>query len=138
MKGISIALATMIGSTALSDVIVPVRTIRAGEIIISEDLTVHSDDIKGAVSTMRSIIGQEARIALYAGRPIWLQDVSPPALINRNELVMLIFVRGSLRIATEGRALGRGAVGDSIRAMNMVSRMTVTGRVLMDGTIEVQ
>lgn len=121
-----------------ADILVPVRTIRAKDIITAEDLTVKDADIAGALSDPRDLIGQEAQIALYAGRPVRPGDVGPPATVGRNDIVTLVFLQGSLRIATEGRALGRGAPGDTIRAMNLSSRTTVTGRIQSDGSIEVQ
>ena len=74
-------------------------------------------------------IGQEARVTLYAGRPIPLSGLAPPALVERNQLVTLIFRRGGLDIRADGRALGRGAAGDEIRIMNLGSRSTIFGTV---------
>ena len=65
----------------------------------------------------------------YAGRPIPLSGLAPPALVERNQLVTLIFRRGGLDIRADGRALGRGAAGDEIRIMNLGSRSTIFGTV---------
>jgi flagella basal body P-ring formation protein FlgA len=43
-----------------------------------------------------------------------------------------------LRIAADGRALGRGAAGAHIRVMNLASRNTVGGEVQPDGTVHVR
>lgn len=136
-----IALAFMIAvmaQTAAADIIVPVRNIRPKEIIAPADLTIKQVDVAGAVTTMDELVGQEARVALYVGRPIRRGDFGAPAIIERNDLVTLIFRKGALNIATEGRALGRGAEGEAIRVMNLSSRTTVSGRVRADGSIEVQ
>lgn len=138
MKNVVLCLALLISTSAVAEVIVPARTIRARAIISAEDLIRKPVDISGALSDLRAIVGQEARVVLYAGRPIRPGDVGPPAIISRNDLVVLVFARGPLRIATEGRALGRGAVGETVRAMNMASRMTVTGTIMPNGSIEVQ
>ena len=121
-----------------ADIVVPVRTIRAKEVIAPADLSIKATDIPGAISDVAELIGQEARIALYPGRPVRPGDVGPPAIVNRNDIVPLIHHRGSLRIATEGRALGRGAAGESVRIMNLSSRTTVWGRIRPDGQVEVQ
>lgn len=121
-----------------ADIIVPARTIRAREIIVAEDLVRKTADVPGALSDPHGIIGAEARTALYPGRPIRPQDIGPPAIIDRNDTVVLVFLRGGLEIVAEGRALGRGAVGDRVRAMNTSSRMTITGTVRPDGSIEVR
>jgi flagella basal body P-ring formation protein FlgA len=138
MRGVLISVLLLTGSWATAEVTVPVRTIRVKEIIREEDLILKSQDIKGAISQPQDIIGKEARITLYAGRPIRPRDIGSPAIIGRNDMVSLVFSTGFLNIVTEGRALGRGAVGDTIRAMNLGSRIAVTGIILADGSIEVQ
>lgn len=122
---------------ALAEIVVPTRTIRAKEVISAADLETKAGDSPGAVTRPDMLIGQEARVALYAGRPIRDADVGAPAIVDRNDLVLLVFNRQPLSITTDGRALGRGAAGDRIRVMNLSSRTTVTGRIRPDGKIEV-
>ena len=123
---------------AVADIVVPTRTIRAKSLIQASDLETKATKVAGAVTNPAELIGQEARIALYPGRPIRASDVGPPAIVSRNDLVTLVFGHALLSITTEGRALGRGAVGDRIRVMNLSSRTTVTGLIRADGQIEVQ
>ena len=125
------------GSPALSDIVVPARTIRAKQVITDQDVLFKSVDLEGVISDLPDVVGMEARVALYPGRPIRFGDVGPPAIVGRNDLVTLVFDRGGLSISTEGRALGRGSEGDVIRAMNLSSRTTVSGRIRSDGAIEV-
>ena len=138
MKILAFLAFTMAANGAVADVIVPVRNIRAREIIAAADLNVKQADVPGALTKLSDAAGLEARVALYAGRPLRPGDVGPPAIIGRNEIVVLIFRNGPLRIRTEGRALDRAASGDAVRVMNIASRTTVMGRVHPDGTIEVQ
>ncbi|EEE38812.1 flagella basal body P-ring formation protein FlgA [Rhodobacteraceae bacterium KLH11] len=124
--------------TAMAEIVVPNRTIRAKEVISASDLEIRAVEAQGAVRSAEALIGQEARIALYPGRPIRPSDIGPPAIVDRNDLVMLVFDRVALSITTEGRALGRGAAGERIRVMNLSSRTTVTGVIRPDGQIEVE
>ncbi len=121
-----------------ADILVPVRTIRAKEIILAEDLVRKDVIAAGALTDTRDLVGFEARVALYPGRPVRPGDVGPAAIVSRNDLVSLVFVKNGLRIVTEGRSLGRGAVGETIRAMNLSSRTTISGRIQSDGSIEVK
>ncbi len=131
-------LAMLIAQTAAADILVPVRTIRPKEVITGADLAMKPGDILGALSEPSDVIGQEARVALYPGRPVRAGDIGPPAIVERNDLVILTFRRGGLTISAEGRALGRGAEGELIRVMNLASRSTVTGRIAADGSVEVK
>jgi flagella basal body P-ring formation protein FlgA len=128
-------------STALSgaaETVVPLRTIRANAIIEAHDLGLQAGVVEGAFEDARNVVGQEAKVALYAGRPIRFDDIGAPAIVDRNQIVALFFTQGGLRISTEGRALSRGGVGDRIRVMNLESRATLFGLIQLDGSIEIQ
>lgn len=138
IRALLLFLAMMTAQSALAEIVVPVRTVRPKTILTAEDLAFKSVDVAGAITDPMDLIGQEARVALYAGRPIRYSDIGPPALVERNDLVTLRFHRGGLNIATEGRSLGRGSEGEIIRVMNLTSRTTVAGRISADGSIEVK
>ena len=129
--------ACLTATSAAADVVVAVRTIPANTLIAPEDLSLRPLDVPGAVTNPDEIVGLETRIALYAGRPVRPQDVGPPAIVDRNQIVPLVYEKGGLRIATEGRALDRGGPGDVIRIMNLSSRTTVTAVLEADGSARV-
>lgn len=132
-------IALMAGTApAFADIIVPVRNIRAKELINASDLAVKTGELPGVLTKISDATGMEARVALYAGRPMRPGDIGPPALITRNDIVTLTFSNGPLKIRTEGRALDRAASGEFVRVMNISSRTTITGRVRPDGMIEVK
>lgn len=124
-------------SVALGDTVVAARTIRSQTLLSAQDLALAPGTVPGTISNPHDIIGMEARVALYAGRPIRPEDIGPPALVERNQIVTLAFETGGLSIHAEGRALARGGVGDVIRVMNLGSRSTVSGTVMPDGRITV-
>lgn len=136
----SFILAVLITGTAassLAETLVAVRTIRPTTLLSEADVAVIKDTIPGALRHPLDVVGMEARVALYAGRPIHPSDIGPPALIERNEIVTLIYEQSGLRIATEARALDRAGEGDPIRVMNLSSRSTVSGRVDQLGRVVV-
>lgn len=122
---------------ALADTVVPVRTIRAQELIAQGDLQLRGVDVTGGFTAIEAVAGLEAKVALYPGRPVRRADVGPPAIVERNQVIVLTYNRGGLIIRTEGRALDRGSAGDRVKAMNLSSRSTVAGRVQPDGSISV-
>lgn len=125
----------MLATGARAETLVAARTIRAQGLIGASDLALAEGNLPGGFTNPGEVVGLEARVAIYAGRPILAGDVGPPALVERNQTVTLIYRRGPLTIIAEGRALDRGGVGDSVRAMNIASRTTVTGRVAGDGSV---
>lgn len=122
---------------ALAETLVAARTIRAQAILAPSDLKVIGADAPGALRDPAAAVGMEARRVLYEGRPIRPGDIGPPALIDRNQIVPLIYDRAGLVISTDARALSRGGEGDTIRVMNLASRTTVSGVVGIDGAVYV-
>ena len=122
---------------ALADSVVATRTIRAQAILGPQDVTLVAAAIPGALTTAEAAIGREARVAIYAGRPILANQIGNATVIERNQLVTILFVRGGLTIAAEGRALGRGAIGERVQVMNLASRTTLTGQITPEGAVAV-
>ncbi len=120
-----------------ADTLIAARTIRSQTLLSTADVIVVSNDLPGELSRPEDVVGLEARVVLYEGRPISASDVGPAAIIERNQIVTLVFNKGPLSIATEARSLGRGGIGDAIRVMNLASRNTVSGTITPDGSVVV-
>lgn len=131
-------LAGLCADAALAGTVLPVRAIRAQSMILSDDLEASDDaSIPGAVQSIEDAVGMEAKVTLYPGRPILETQIGPLAVIERNQPVRMTYAEGPLLITTEGRALDRGGVGESVRVMNLTSRQVVTGAVAADGSVKV-
>ncbi len=127
----------LLAGPALAESVVATRTIRAQSVLGPDDVTMVAAALPGALSDARHAVGLEARVAIYAGKPVRLSDLGPPTLVQRNQQVALIYLSGGLAISTEGRALARGSEGEVIRIMNLGSRTTVSGRIGPDGAVYV-
>ncbi|ARC90098.1 flagellar basal body P-ring formation chaperone FlgA [Rhodovulum sp. MB263] len=120
-----------------ADILVATRSVRGQTILGPGDVAVVAGEAVGTLTSPEEAIGQEARVNLYAGRPIRISDVGPPAIIERNQIVTLRYQSRGLSIAADARALDRAGVGDALRVMNLASRNTVTGFVAPDGSVVV-
>jgi flagella basal body P-ring formation protein FlgA len=137
MRGLT-ALCLMLSTGPLAaETVMATRTIRPQQVLTAEDIRIDHVQIEGAFSDPMEVIGMEARFAIYPGRAVMRGVLAEPALIDRNQAVELVFEHGGLRIAAEGRALGRGAVGDRIRVMNETSRTVLFGTVAPNGSVVV-
>ena len=117
--------------------LIATRMVRAATVVAATDVAVVDAAIEGALTTPDQAVGLEAKVTLYAGRPVRAGDLGPPALVEHNALVALAYRAGGLTILAEGRALARAAAGESVRVMNLASRTTVSGRVGPDGVVRV-
>lgn len=120
---------------SIAETLVATQTIRSHTLLMPEHLGVSAATVPGALSHPDQAIGQEARVILYAGRPIRPGDIGPAAIIERNQIVTLRYRSHALSIATEARALGRAGPGDVLRVMNLASRTTVSGVVSPQGDV---
>lgn len=120
---------------AMADSVVATHTIPAQSLIQPDDLTMVAAAIPNALGNIADAVGLEARVSIYAGRPVLASDLGAPAVVDRNQIVQLVYQSGALAILTEGRALARGGVGDVIRVMNLASRNTVSGRIAANGAV---
>jgi len=136
MLRLALALLILPGA-ALGESLVAARTIRAETVIGPDDLTTSDTAYPGALIHPADALGLEARVTIYAGRPVRAGDLGPPAVVERNQIVPISFLSGGLTIKAVGRALARGGVGDVIRVMNLESRTTVSGRIAPDGQLVV-
>lgn len=125
----------LLAGAASAETVVSTRTIRPQQIITAMDVRIDPADVPGAHQSLDDVIGQEARMAIYPGRAVMRGHLGAPALVDRNQVVEIVFVRGGLRIIAEGRALGRGAVGERIRVMNTDSKTVLSGTVSKNGAI---
>ena len=78
----------------VAETIVATRTIRSQAILTESDIELIEQNIAGALTSPEDVIGMEARVVLYAGRPIRINDIGPPALVERNQIVTLYFSTG--------------------------------------------
>lgn len=137
MRWIFVALLVCIGSLTRADVIVPVKTVRANTLLTLDMLTTKPLAQQHGLTVFDDVIGMESRVVLYAGRPIRAEDLIEPAIVQRNQIVPLLFNNVGLSISTYGRVLDRGAAGDIVRVMNLASRTTLFGQVQENGSVRV-
>lgn len=79
-----------------SQTVVAANAIRARSIITSEDLAVLDKDTIGGIANVAEIIGLEARVNLYGGRVIRASEIGAPAILERNQLVRMVYNTGQL------------------------------------------
>lgn len=132
------AIIALVASPLTADTVVATRTIPAQSIIMPGDIIIQDHETPGAIRQIDAAIGMEARVSLFAGRPIRQGDISRPAVVERNQIIALHYEANGLIITTEGRALGRAGPGDRIRVMNMSSRTTVSAQIGQDGAAYVR
>lgn len=137
MRGL-LCIAACLAGPAAADTVVALRSLQARTVIGAGDVALSPGTIAGAATRLEDVIGRETLVAVFKDRPVFARNAGAPTLVERNQIVPLVFTLGTLVISAEGRALGRGGAGDLIRIMNTASRATVTGMVMPDGSVSVK
>ncbi len=63
---------------------------------------------------IEQLVGLQMRRSLSTGLPLTEEDVGPPVVIERGELITIESVAGNITVSTQGKALSSGAVGEAI------------------------
>lgn len=129
---------------ALRYIDVPVlnRAISRGDVVGQGDLRMQSILYARTTGTptlthMDDIAGQAARRSLRAGLALSPDDLAAPLMVERQELVTLVYRHGSLALTVRARAMDDASEGQSIDVMNLQSNRVVRGVVAGHGLIHV-
>jgi flagellar basal body P-ring formation protein FlgA len=109
------------------------RHLRAGTILRRTDVII--GDGETAQAAAQDVIGMEVKRTIYADKAIMPEDISPPTAIKRNAIVTIEFKKGPLLITTEARVLEPGSVGESVRVMNLSSKVILTAIVVSSSKV---
>lgn len=118
------------------------RAVPRGDVVRASDLRLQELDYARTIGTptlvrSQDIIGQAARRTLRAGAPVNPDDLTEPLMVERQDLVTLVYRHGALALTVRARALDEGAHGQSVDVMNLQSNRTVRGVVAGPGLIHV-
>jgi len=113
-----------------------------GALIGAYDLTFLDMPIKSlnhdVILKEEDLVGLTPRRVLAAGKPLKRGDLQPQKLIDRGELVTVLFNGNGLNLTTQGKALEQGAKGDTIRILNASSNKTIEGTVTGSKEVTIQ
>jgi flagella basal body P-ring formation protein FlgA len=124
---------------ATVDVVVVIRSVTRGEILKQADVVVErkprAEMPRGIISDGAEAIGLAARNNMQPGRLLRARDLMKPQIVQRNEAVTLIYRMPGIMLTVRGKALERGADGDTISVLNEQSKRTLQGVVVGPGRI---
>jgi flagella basal body P-ring formation protein FlgA len=121
---------------------VPRITIYPGDVITAGALGTRvfgrSVERLPVIRSADAAIGKVARRTLLPKRPIPLNALRKPNVIQQGKSVKIVFQSGGLTITTVGVALQSGHVGDRLNVRNTESGTTIRGVAQADGSIRVE
>ena len=83
----------------------------------------------GVVTAEKDLIDMTPKRSIAAGKPVLLNDLIPPQMVERGDAVTLVFEAGAMTLTAKGKALQGGAIGDTVRVANTDSNKNLQGVV---------
>jgi flagellar basal body P-ring formation protein FlgA len=124
-----------------TEVAVLTRALARGNVIKEADVVVErrpkADSGPDMIATSEEAIGLAARRALRAGQALRLAELVKPEIVQRNEMVTLVYEVPGIVLTMRGKALESGAVGDVVNVLNVQSKRTIQGNVIGPGRVGV-
>lgn len=118
-------------ASQLVDVIVATRQLAPGSVLSTDMIQLVSRDqlfSRGAtISNPDLVDGARTKRALSPGQILTLQDL---CLVCKGDMVTIEGISGTLMVATSGKALSDGSLGDYIEVQNMNSGRKVQANVI--------
>ncbi len=129
--------------TAIEKTVVAVltRTVERGEVVRLDDIAMRFVAVNRAPRTETigpaDVVGRAARRTLAADAPIRAADFQAPKLVDRNEVVMIVYRTGGLTLTARGRALSSGVEGAIIDVRNLQSKKIVQAEITAPGVVTI-
>lgn len=118
-----------------------VDTKPAGTVLTQSDIEMRLVSLATAETSgtarLEDLIGKALARQSRAGMMLKVNDVKPPELVSRNDIVTVFLKTGPMTLTIKGQALSAAAEGDTIPVLNLMSKKILYGRATGAGTIEI-
>jgi flagella basal body P-ring formation protein FlgA len=117
------------------------RDVERGDILRSSDVSVErrpKAEIVGEAASRDRALGMQMRRSIRSGQPLKVADLAKPDLVQRDQVVTLIFQTAGLYLTMRGKALDNGTEGDVVNVLNLQSKRTVSGTVIGRGQVAIE
>lgn len=110
-----------------------------GEVLKESDLTVlrRPKSEGGAIATIAETVGLAARHELRPDQPLHTADLAKPDVVQRNDIVTIVYQAPGFVLTLRGQAQASGALGNSIGVLNAESKRVVQGVITAPGRVTV-
>lgn len=103
------------------------NALNGGDII---EITIPKNQMRSDYVTSKAELeNMTAKRSLMPNQPISRQDVTPPVMVKRNELVTVTYKSGPIQLTAKARSLGAGTRGDTVTLMNLTSKKSFEAKV---------
>ncbi len=110
-------------------------SVRAADIVVKEAFL--NNGVSGYPKSIEDVDGKRLKKDLKAGTSLTTTVLEEPVLVQRGDVVNLVVENRKLTVQTQGRALDRGRLGDTVRVKNISSGKEVVGKLTTSNTVTI-
>jgi flagellar basal body P-ring formation protein FlgA len=126
-------------AAATVEVATVTRTIERGGVVRESDVQMErrpkAEIGRDIITERQQAVGLAARGTLQAGRPIRAAELMKPDVVQRNDMVTLVYEVPGIVLTIRGKAADSGAEGDVISVLNEQSKRMVQGTIIGPGRV---
>ncbi|MCZ8181527.1 MAG: flagellar basal body P-ring formation chaperone FlgA [Beijerinckiaceae bacterium] len=115
------------------EIAVPAQDLERGDAIEARKLVLVRRPVNlignDVLTADADLTGMIPRRTLKAGEPIRNSDLAKPILVEKNQIVTVLYNSGGLNLSMRGRSQNSGSMGEAIRVQNPQSKRIVEGVV---------
>jgi flagella basal body P-ring formation protein FlgA len=124
------------------DAVVPIRVIKADDLIEAEDVTIQRTKLRELnhqlVTNLNEVIGKSAARPLQANMPIRLAMIKKPYAVHKGDRVAIEARHGGLVIQVTGVTKASGEIGQSVTVANVDSGKELRAKIVAPGVVRVE
>ena len=124
-------IAAALVALALTSEVLATRPLPRGTVLTAEMVEAASG------TDLTRHLGKQLRRPVFAGKPIAVSDVEAPDLVARQQPISVVFRKRGLVLSVPGRAVGAGALGETITVLTEGRRRPLRAVVTAAGEVEV-
>ncbi|HXD44781.1 MAG TPA: flagellar basal body P-ring formation chaperone FlgA [Pseudolabrys sp.] len=126
---------------ATAEVVVLAHAIDRGTVLRDADIEIErrprAEVGRESITDRDRVVGLAARDSLQAGRIVRTTDLMRPEIVQRNEMVTLVYEMPGIMLTVRGKATEGGAQGDVISIVNEQTKRVLQGVVVAPGRVAV-
>lgn len=92
---------------------------------------------ESAIGSLDDVVGMVAKRRLDVGDVVGAEDIEPPVLVERGQMVVMYCVRGTIEVRLRARAKEDGVKGQTIEVEKPGSREVIYARVDGSGLVTI-
>jgi flagella basal body P-ring formation protein FlgA len=117
------------------------QTVKVGEVLTEEMLTVEKREMMNARDTVQSLstlVGMQATRFLNAGQVVQFRDVKKEQVVKKGQMVKALVGNNTFEVAISAEVQEAGSVGEVVKVKNLDSHRVFAAKIVERGVVRIE